>query len=157
MQRRGGGLREPAFLERIITTACRIKKGFVELDERDQGLRRILNFGHTVGHAVEAASGLRPFPRRGRGDRHGRGGGPLGGAPPPAGGRPAADRLGHPGARPPRPDPRKPGSGRDPLPDRPGQEEEGGNRPLRSAQEAGGPHRERGHPGEDADRKHWKD
>lgn len=52
-----GGLRESAFLERIITTACRIKKSIVELDERDRGLRRILNFGHTVGHAVEAASG----------------------------------------------------------------------------------------------------
>ena len=53
----GGTLREPAFLERIITTSCRIKKGFVELDERDQGLRKVLNFGHTIGHAVEAASG----------------------------------------------------------------------------------------------------
>jgi 3-dehydroquinate synthase len=51
-----GGLRESAFLEMIITTACRIKKGLVELDEWDRGLRRILNFGHTVGHAVEAAS-----------------------------------------------------------------------------------------------------
>jgi 3-dehydroquinate synthase len=51
-----GGLRESVFLEKIVTTACRIKKGIVELDERDQGLRRILNFGHTVGHAVEAAS-----------------------------------------------------------------------------------------------------
>jgi 3-dehydroquinate synthase len=51
-----GGLRESAFLERIITTACRIKKGVVELDECDRGVRRILNFGHTVGHAVEAAS-----------------------------------------------------------------------------------------------------
>ncbi|MCX5825046.1 MAG: 3-dehydroquinate synthase [Deltaproteobacteria bacterium] len=52
-----GGLRETAFLERIIATACRIKKEIVELDEQDRGLRRILNFGHTVGHAVEAASG----------------------------------------------------------------------------------------------------
>jgi 3-dehydroquinate synthase len=51
-----GGLQESAFLEKIITTACRIKKGIVELDEWDRGLRRILNFGHTVGHAVEAAS-----------------------------------------------------------------------------------------------------
>lgn len=51
-----GCLREAAFLEKIIATACRIKKGVVELDERDRGLRRILNFGHTVGHAVEAAS-----------------------------------------------------------------------------------------------------
>ncbi len=52
-----GGLREAAFLERTIATACRIKKEIVEQDERDHGLRRILNFGHTVGHAVEAASG----------------------------------------------------------------------------------------------------
>jgi len=51
-----GGLREPSFLEKIVTTACRIKKGLVELDEQDRGIRRILNFGHTVGHAVEAAS-----------------------------------------------------------------------------------------------------
>ncbi len=51
------GLRETPFLERIVTTACRIKKEFVELDERDRGVRRVLNFGHTVGHAVEAASG----------------------------------------------------------------------------------------------------
>ena len=54
---RDGSLREPSFLELIIAGACRIKKGFVELDERDHGLRRVLNFGHTVGHAVEAASG----------------------------------------------------------------------------------------------------
>ncbi|MBN2437629.1 MAG: 3-dehydroquinate synthase [Deltaproteobacteria bacterium] len=52
-----GALREVSFLERIVTAACRIKKGIVELDERELGLRRILNFGHTVGHAVEAASG----------------------------------------------------------------------------------------------------
>ena len=51
-----GELRESAFLEKVITAACRIKKGIVELDEWDRGLRRILNFGHTVGHAVEAAS-----------------------------------------------------------------------------------------------------
>jgi 3-dehydroquinate synthase len=53
------GLREPAFIERIIGAACRIKKGIVEIDEHDRGIRRILNFGHTVGHAVEAASGYR--------------------------------------------------------------------------------------------------
>jgi 3-dehydroquinate synthase len=52
-----GALKDTAFLEGIITASCRIKKGIVELDERDMGLRRILNFGHTVGHAVEAASG----------------------------------------------------------------------------------------------------
>jgi 3-dehydroquinate synthase len=53
------GLRDPAFLERIIGTACRIKKGIVEIDEQDRGIRRILNFGHTIGHAVEAASDYR--------------------------------------------------------------------------------------------------
>ena len=52
-----GTLRESAFLEKVVTTACRIKKGIVELDERDMGIRRILNFGHTVGHGLEAASG----------------------------------------------------------------------------------------------------
>jgi 3-dehydroquinate synthase len=52
-----GGLRDPLFLERIVGGACRIKKQLVEGDERDRGLRRILNFGHTVGHAAEAASG----------------------------------------------------------------------------------------------------
>jgi 3-dehydroquinate synthase len=51
------GLRDPLFLERIITAACRIKKQLVESDEQDRGIRRILNFGHTVGHAVEASSG----------------------------------------------------------------------------------------------------
>lgn len=53
---RAGRLRDPAFLGKIVEASCRIKKGFVEFDERDQGLRRMLNFGHTVGHAVEAAS-----------------------------------------------------------------------------------------------------
>ena len=49
-------LRDPVFLEGVVATACRIKKGFVELDEQDRGVRRMLNFGHTIGHAVEAAS-----------------------------------------------------------------------------------------------------
>ncbi len=34
----------------------RIKKAIVEIDEREQGLRRILNYGHTLGHALEAVS-----------------------------------------------------------------------------------------------------
>lgn len=49
--------RDPALLLKIIETCCRIKKSIVEIDEREQGLRRILNFGHTVGHALEAVSG----------------------------------------------------------------------------------------------------
>ncbi|MDI9570524.1 MAG: 3-dehydroquinate synthase [Pseudomonadota bacterium] len=40
----------------IVTRAGEIKKKIVEIDEKEQGLRRILNFGHTVGHAIEAAS-----------------------------------------------------------------------------------------------------
>jgi 3-dehydroquinate synthase len=51
--------RNRPFLEEIIHTACTIKKGIVEMDEREQGLRRILNFGHTLGHALEAASEYR--------------------------------------------------------------------------------------------------
>lgn len=49
--------RDRSSLEEIVRRACTIKKGIVEMDEREQGLRRILNFGHTVGHALEAASG----------------------------------------------------------------------------------------------------
>lgn len=46
--------REPAIVERIIADAVRIKAEVVSNDEREGGLRRILNFGHTVGHALEA-------------------------------------------------------------------------------------------------------
>jgi 3-dehydroquinate synthase len=45
---------EPEPLVPIVTRACEIKKKIVEIDEKEQGLRRILNFGHTLGHAVEA-------------------------------------------------------------------------------------------------------
>jgi 3-dehydroquinate synthase len=48
--------RDSALLLKIIETCCRIKKSIVEIDEREQGLRRILNFGHTMGHALEAVS-----------------------------------------------------------------------------------------------------
>jgi 3-dehydroquinate synthase len=45
---------DPAVLDRIIADAVRIKSEVVSHDEREGGLRRILNFGHTVGHALEA-------------------------------------------------------------------------------------------------------
>jgi 3-dehydroquinate synthase len=45
---------DPATVERIIADAVRIKTEVVSADEREGGLRRILNFGHTVGHALEA-------------------------------------------------------------------------------------------------------
>jgi len=48
--------RDMNLLEKIITRSCRIKKGFVEIDEMEKGVRRILNFGHTIGHAIEAES-----------------------------------------------------------------------------------------------------
>lgn len=43
-------------LEEVIGKCCRIKAEVVSLDEKEADLRRILNFGHTIGHAVEAAS-----------------------------------------------------------------------------------------------------
>jgi len=43
-------------LETIVTKSARIKTEVVENDEKDMGLRNILNFGHTVGHAVESVS-----------------------------------------------------------------------------------------------------
>lgn len=43
-------------LEDIILRALRIKKQVVEADEREAGIRKVLNFGHTFGHAVEAAT-----------------------------------------------------------------------------------------------------
>lgn len=48
--------RDCGALVKIIENSCRIKKGIVEIDEKDKGLRRILNFGHTIGHAIEAES-----------------------------------------------------------------------------------------------------
>jgi 3-dehydroquinate synthase len=44
-------------LQEIVTRSCRIKKGVVEIDEQEKGMRRILNFGHTIGHAIETESG----------------------------------------------------------------------------------------------------
>ncbi|WP_378956079.1 3-dehydroquinate synthase [Pelosinus sp. sgz500959] len=37
----------------VIATCCEIKQSFVEKDEKDTGLRMTLNFGHTIGHAIE--------------------------------------------------------------------------------------------------------
>ncbi len=48
---------DPACLERIVETSCAIKAGVVEKDERESRYRMVLNFGHTIGHAVEALTG----------------------------------------------------------------------------------------------------
>jgi len=45
----------------IIAESCRIKAAVVEADEREAGPRRILNFGHTAGHALEAVTKYRRF------------------------------------------------------------------------------------------------
>ena len=42
-------------LEQIIIEALKIKKAVVEIDPKEQNLRRILNFGHTIGHAIESS------------------------------------------------------------------------------------------------------
>jgi 3-dehydroquinate synthase len=48
-------------LEAAVTAACRIKAGIVASDEREGGLRRTLNFGHTLGHALETVTAYRRF------------------------------------------------------------------------------------------------
>ena len=45
-------------IENIIVRSLMIKKNVVEQDERESGLRKILNFGHTVGHGIESVEGL---------------------------------------------------------------------------------------------------
>ena len=45
------------FIERAIYKSCKIKKDVVEKDEKEKGLRKILNFGHTFAHAYEASLG----------------------------------------------------------------------------------------------------
>ena len=46
----------PSVIQEMIHICCKIKAEVVAEDEREAGLRRILNFGHTIGHAVEGAS-----------------------------------------------------------------------------------------------------
>jgi 3-dehydroquinate synthase len=48
-------------LEYAIARSCEIKAGVVEQDEREDGQRAILNFGHTVGHALEAITHYRVY------------------------------------------------------------------------------------------------
>jgi 3-dehydroquinate synthase len=48
---------DPACLAHIVAKSCQIKAEVVALDEREAGLRAILNYGHTVGHAMETLTG----------------------------------------------------------------------------------------------------
>ncbi len=51
--------RDGAVLERLIADCIRVKADVVSRDEREGGERRILNFGHTIGHALEAETNYR--------------------------------------------------------------------------------------------------
>lgn len=53
--------RDPAALEWVLRRCIRAKAAVVARDERDSGLREILNFGHTFGHALESATAYRSF------------------------------------------------------------------------------------------------
>jgi 3-dehydroquinate synthase len=53
--------RDPDVLLPALVESCRIKAKVVSADEREGGLRRILNFGHTVGHALEAVTKYRRY------------------------------------------------------------------------------------------------
>lgn len=48
-------MRDAGVLARVIAAAVKVKAQIVAADEKESGLRRILNFGHTIGHALEAA------------------------------------------------------------------------------------------------------
>jgi 3-dehydroquinate synthase len=48
-------------IEWVISESVRLKAEVVSSDERENGLRRVLNFGHTIGHALETESGYRRF------------------------------------------------------------------------------------------------
>ncbi len=52
---------EPGILINTVADSCKIKANIVERDERESGLRAILNFGHTVGHALEAVTGYKKY------------------------------------------------------------------------------------------------
>ena len=48
-------------LAKLIEICIKLKKSVVEKDEKESGLRRILNFGHTYGHAVEKITNYKKF------------------------------------------------------------------------------------------------
>jgi 3-dehydroquinate synthase len=51
--------RDPVELEWLIAQSVRLKAEVVSADEREDGLRRVLNLGHTIGHALEAETGYK--------------------------------------------------------------------------------------------------
>lgn len=53
--------RNQAVLQDMVEKCCRTKAAVVMRDERDEGLRNILNFGHTIGHALESATHYKKY------------------------------------------------------------------------------------------------
>lgn len=51
--------RDPATIEKLIAESVRLKAHVVSVDEKENGLRQVLNFGHTIGHALEAETNYR--------------------------------------------------------------------------------------------------
>lgn len=51
----------PQLLQEILTRSCQAKVQVVTQDEKEAGLRAILNYGHTIGHAIESLTGYRQF------------------------------------------------------------------------------------------------
>lgn len=51
----------PSLLVEIITRSCQAKADVVSKDERESGLRAILNYGHTIGHALESLTDYETF------------------------------------------------------------------------------------------------
>jgi 3-dehydroquinate synthase len=52
---------EPESLSRVVQRCCELKAQVVSEDEREAGLRAILNYGHTIGHAIETLTNYRGF------------------------------------------------------------------------------------------------
>ncbi|HXG87951.1 MAG TPA: 3-dehydroquinate synthase [Vicinamibacterales bacterium] len=53
--------RDPDATAAVVAESCRIKARVVSADEHESGLRRTLNFGHTIGHAIEAVTKYKRF------------------------------------------------------------------------------------------------
>jgi 3-dehydroquinate synthase len=53
--------RDAGVVTEMVAESCRIKARIVSADERESGLRRVLNFGHTIGHALEAVTRYRRY------------------------------------------------------------------------------------------------
>ncbi|MCL4419788.1 hypothetical protein M1146_06885 [Patescibacteria group bacterium] len=55
--------RDPEILTEVIVKCATIKAQVVEQDDKEAGIRCILNFGHTVGHAIEGKSSISNKPK----------------------------------------------------------------------------------------------